>query len=172
MNLGPRLARIRLLLMDCDGVLTDGRLYYSANGEAFKVFNVRDGQGIAEWHRRGFLSGIVTGRGKDLLEGRAKELGIEFLRAVSNNKADDAAAIMNQAGVKPDETAFIGDDIPDIAAMRAVGFGFAVADAAEAVLGSADLVTTSRGGCGAVREVIDLILDAKSAYLSDDQPDR
>lgn len=157
-ELKSRMARIRLLLMDCDGVLTDGSLYFTESGEAIKVFNVRDGQGIANWHRAGFKSGVITGRGGPIVEARARELGIHFVRADSTDKAVDVAAIMKEAGVSAEETAFIGDDIGDLPAMNIVGMPIAVGDAVEKVRQAALFVTTLPGGKGAVREVVDDLL--------------
>jgi len=152
-------ANIRLLLMDCDGVLTDGRLYFSNEGEVIKVFHVRDGQGIVSWHAAGFQSGIISGRdsGK-IIQARADELGMKYVRTCSSDKVTDFREIITQAGVTADETAFIGDDIGDLELMRLVGFSVAVADATEEVRTAAAHVTEAKGGQGAVREVIDLLL--------------
>lgn len=153
----------KLLLMDCDGVLTDGRLYFSANGEALKVFHVRDGQGITAWHRAGFRSGIISGRdAEDILQVRAQELGMDYLSVRSDDKVRDLEAILVEAGVSAEETAFIGDDLGDLPVMKLVGFPVAVADAAPEVIAAAAYVTTAKGGHGAVREVIDLLLAEKS----------
>jgi 3-deoxy-D-manno-octulosonate 8-phosphate phosphatase (KDO 8-P phosphatase) len=148
-------------MMDCDGVLTDGRLYYSSSGESLKVFDVRDGQGIANWHASGSRSGIITGRGGDILEVRAAELGIEFVRSRSRDKAADLAEILPLAGVKQEEVAFIGDDVGDMGVMEAAGLSIAVADAVDDVIAIAAYVTTHNGGRGAVREVIDLLLKSR-----------
>ena len=115
--------------MDCDGVLTDGRLYFSKTGEAMKSFHVRDGQGISDWHNAGFTSGIITGRGGEIVGARAEELGIEFIIAQSNDKAEDVIGLMVKAGASPAETAFIGDDLGDLPALAEVGMPIAVADA-------------------------------------------
>ncbi|MGD9588160.1 MAG: KdsC family phosphatase [Pyrinomonadaceae bacterium] len=153
---------IRLLLMDCDGVLTDGRLYFSEVGEAMKVFHVRDGQGLALWHKAGFRSGIITGRrSESILRIRCEELGIEFLQTLSVDKVNDLGRIMADAGVTADETAYIGDDIGDLNVLKAVGFSAAPSDAHLSVHLVVDHVTSAPGGFGAVREVIDLLLAAK-----------
>lgn len=155
-------SRIKLLLMDCDGVLTDGRLYFSPSGEAMKVFHVRDGQGIVRWHQAGFRSGVITGRDAgEILEVRASELGIHFLKGRSADKVHDLEAILRDAAVTLEETAFVGDDLPDLAIMKRVGFPVAVADAAYEVKAAAAYVTRANGGSGAVREVIDLLLAAR-----------
>jgi 3-deoxy-D-manno-octulosonate 8-phosphate phosphatase (KDO 8-P phosphatase) len=153
--------KIKLLLMDCDGVLTDGRLYFTKTGEDMKVFHVRDGQGLAMWHREGFRSGIISGRSSEIVAIRAKELGINYLKIGSVDKVRHFAEIIKDAGLTPEEVAYIGDDLPDLLLMKEVGFSIAVADAAQEVLASADYTTEAKGGLGAVREVTDLLLKAK-----------
>ena len=118
--------KIKLLLMDCDGVLTDGRLYFSESGEAMKVFHVRDGQGIALWHKAGGVSGIISGRGSELLKARAAELEVKYLKAPSDDKVNDLEAILADAGVLLEEVCFIGDDVGDLKIMQRVGFSVAV----------------------------------------------
>ncbi|MDM7922935.1 MAG: HAD hydrolase family protein [Pyrinomonadaceae bacterium] len=153
---------IKLLLMDCDGVLTDGRLYFTARGEEMKVFNVRDGQGLALWHRAGFRSGIISGRDAgDIIKKRAEELGIEFVVTGSRDKVADLEEILGRSGVSASECAFVGDDIGDIEIMKRVGLGIAVADAEAATIGAAGYVTKKNGGYGAIREVVEMLLAAK-----------
>ncbi len=161
-----RAKKIKLLLMDCDGVLTDGRLYYTENGEQMKVFNVRDGQGIVSWHKAGFKSGIISGRdAQKILEARAIELGMHYIKARSHDKVKDFLDILQDAKVNPDEVAYIGDDIGDICLMQKVGLPIAVADAASEVLPHVIYKTKTKGGSGAVRELIDLMLSAKEIFL-------
>jgi 3-deoxy-D-manno-octulosonate 8-phosphate phosphatase (KDO 8-P phosphatase) len=163
MDLTEKARRIRLLLMDCDGVLTDGRLYFSANGEELKVFDVHDGQGLVSWHKAGFHSGIISGRGAAaIIKARADELGIRYLKTSSADKISDFRMIIADAGVLPDEVAYIGDDIGDIGLMGLVGLSVAVADAVAEAKQAAFLITESPGGRGAVREVTDLLLNAKT----------
>ncbi|HEX8288727.1 MAG TPA: HAD hydrolase family protein [Pyrinomonadaceae bacterium] len=158
-----RALKIKLLLMDCDGVLTDGRLYFSERGEELKVFHVRDGQGLANWHKAGFKSGIISGRdAKKILQVRATELGIHYIKTCSLDKAKDFEDILQDARVLPEEVAFIGDDIGDICLMRKVGLPIAVADAVNEVLSEAAIQTKILGGYGVIREVVDLILKAKN----------
>ncbi|QQS32923.1 MAG: HAD-IIIA family hydrolase [Acidobacteriota bacterium] len=152
------MANIKLLLMDCDGVLTDGRLYYSSSGEELKAFHVRDGHAIVEWHRAGNRSGIISGRSSKAVEARARELGIEFVYQGVTDKVAALNEILKAAGVDASEAAFIGDDIPDIKVMEAVGFSVAVGDAAADVKQIADLVTEAVGGRGAVREAVEHLL--------------
>ncbi len=161
MQIHDRAGKIKLLLMDCDGVLTDGRLYFSEEGEELKVFHVRDGLGLVRWHEAGFKSGIVSGRSSTIVEIRARELGIEFVRQASRDKFAAVVEIMEFSGVSADEVAFVGDDLPDIPAMHHICLGIAVADAVDEVRSAAQYVTHAKGGEGAIREVIDLLLDAK-----------
>src|SRR5689334_5665068 len=135
--------------MDCDGVLTDGRLYFSSRGEEMKVFDVRDGQGIVSCHRAGFKSGIISGRGAgEIINKRAEELNIEFVRTSSKDKVQDLKEIVNVLGLSLDEVAFVGDDLGDIEAMQTVGFAIAVADAVEETKRVAAYVTRANGGRG------------------------
>jgi 3-deoxy-D-manno-octulosonate 8-phosphate phosphatase (KDO 8-P phosphatase) len=158
-----RAKKVKLLLMDCDGVLTDGRLYFSERGEELKVFHVRDGQGLANWHKAGFQSGIITGRDAEkILHLRATELGIHYIKTCSLDKVRDFEDILQLAEVSSEEAAFIGDDIGDTCLLRKVGFPVVVADAAFEAIPDAILKTKANGGYGAVRELIDLILHAKS----------
>lgn len=155
--------QVTLLLMDCDGVLTDGRLYFSALGEEMKVFHVRDGQGLVTWHKSGYRSGIISGRGAgEIIKKRADELGIEFVRTDSGDKVRDLEEIILSLGIGPESVAYIGDDIGDIALMKRVGFPVAVADAVEETKLAAKHITNAKGGCGAVREVIDLLLASRA----------
>ena len=157
-----RARNVKLLLMDCDGVLTDGRLYFTGNGEEMKVFHVRDGQGLALWHKAGFRSGIITGRDAEkIIEKRATELGIHHIKARSQDKAKDFEDILQSEKISPDEVAYIGDDIGDICLMERVGFPIAVADAVSEVFSYIIYKTEKPGGYGAVREVIDLMLSSK-----------
>ena len=158
-----RARKIKLLLMDCDGVLTDGRLYFTENGEEMKVFHVRDGQGLALWHKAGFRSGIITGRdAQKIIEARATELGIHYIKARSRNKTKDFEDILQHAKAAPEEVAYIGDDIGDISVMEQVGLPIAVADAVDEIFPYIIYKTEKPGGLGAVREVTDLLLSAKN----------
>lgn len=152
---------IKLLLMDCDGVLTDGRLYFSAGGEAMKVFDVRDGQGIVRWHQAGFLSGIISGRGsREIIQKRADELGMRFVRTDSTDKVRDLVEIISALELTSESVAYIGDDIGDLEVMKRVGYSIAVGDAVPEVRDAATYVTMAKGGRGAVREAIDMLLSS------------
>ncbi len=161
MQVKDRARKIKLLLMDCDGVMTDGRLYFSERGEELKVFHVRDGQGLVIWHKAGFRSGIISGRDSKIVELRAKQLGIEFIWQGRKEKISAFHEIVAAAGVLPEEIAFIGDDTPDAEVFPFVGLAVAVSDAHDAVKAVAHYVTRVDGGRGAIREMIDLLLEAK-----------
>ena|ERR1035437_3645530 len=161
MTIEERARRVKLLIMDCDGVLTDGRLYFGPTGEELKVFFVRDGQGLAYWHKAGFRSGILSGRTNPIVEMRGRQLGVEFFWQGRKEKVSAFHELIAAAGVLPEETAFIGDDTPDAEVMPFVGLAVAVADALDEVKAAAHFVTKCNGGRGAVRELIDLLLAAK-----------
>lgn len=165
-DLGSRAAKIKLLLMDCDGVLTDGRLYFGSEGEALKVFHARDGQGIVDWHAAGFSSGIISGRNSPIVTLRASQLGIKYIKQGRPDKTVALDEILAEAGVAADEVAFIGDDSPDIPVFERVGFAVAVGDALEDVKAAAHYTTKLNGGQGAVREVVDILLAASSNQKS------
>ncbi len=160
-NVEERAAKIKLLLMDCDGVLTDGRLYFTENGEEIKVFNVKDGQGIADWHEKGFISGIISGRNSKAVERRAKELGIKYIKQGSKDKIKDFEDILADSNVSAEETAYIGDDLPDIQILKLVGLAVAVADSEKTLFEHSHIKTSKHGGYGAVRETINLIFKIK-----------
>lgn len=159
-----RASRVKLVLMDCDGVLTDGRITLLAEGDEQKSFHVRDGQGIVLLHQAGIRTGIISGRSSHMVERRAAELKIEFVRQGVRNKIRDFEDILKQAQVSSDETAFVGDDIADIALMQRVGFAVTVFDAIEEAKQFAHFITNKQGGMGAVREVTDLILKAQQKW--------
>ena len=159
-----RAARVKLLLMDCDGVLTDGRLWILDGGDEQKSFNVRDGLGLDLWHRAGLKSGIISGRKSSAVERRALMLGIEYVRQGSEDKIKDFEELLSLAEVEESEVAFIGDDLNDIPMMRRSELAVAVADASEDAMAAAHYVTGARGGFGAVREVIELILRAQGRW--------
>lgn len=159
-----RARRIKLLLMDCDGVLTDGRLELLENGDEQKTFHARDGQGISLFHRAGLKTGIISGRTSSAVERRAQELGISYVRQHAKDKIKALDEIMAEAGVSIDECAYIGDDLADIPVMLRVELAVAVADAVVETKQAAHYVTELRGGHGAVREVCDLILKAQGRW--------
>ena len=161
MDISDRARRIKLLIMDCDGVLTDGRLYFGPTGEDRKVFFVRDGQGLSYWHKAGGKSGIISGRSSPIVEMRGKELGIEYFSQGRSDKVTAFNEMIAAAGVSPDETAFVGDDTPDAEVFPLVGFAVAVGDAHQDAKKAAHYIAQNGGGQGAVREVIDILLAAR-----------
>jgi 3-deoxy-D-manno-octulosonate 8-phosphate phosphatase (KDO 8-P phosphatase) len=155
-------AAIRLLLLDVDGVLTDGRLYFGARGEALKVFHVRDGHGIKLLRASGVEVATVSGRRSAAVAARMRELGV---RHVIQGCADKVAALgrlTRRLDVDPLSAACIVDDTSDLPLMAAVGLACAVADAHPVVLAAAHWVSNSAGGCGAVRELCDALLRARA----------
>ncbi len=164
-QLGPDIIaaarRVELLVLDCDGVLTDGRLYFSSEGEAMKSFHVHDGQGIVSWQHAGFRTGIITGRTSPIARARAEELGIEFFLESVKDKAAALDDLIGKTGLSASQIAYVGDDLADLGPMRRVGFPVAVNNSVAELLDVAALVTSKNGGFGAVREVVDLLLKAK-----------
>lgn len=159
-----RAARIKLLLMDCDGVLTDGSLTLLDHGDEQKTFNVKDGHGLVLFHRAGLQSGIISGRTAKVVDRRARDLGVEFVRQGSLDKIKDFDALLREAGVEESEVAFIGDDVTDIPLMKRSELAVAVADAVEETRSAAHYVTQLTGGHGAVRETVELILKAQGRW--------
>lgn len=155
-----RLRKIKLLILDVDGVLTDGGLYYSESGEIMKKFHVRDGLGIKLLQRAGVEIAFVTGLQSKLVEDRAHDLGIAEVIQDCMEKEPAVEKLLQRLDLSWEEAAYIGDDMIDVAVMRKVGFAVAVADAAEGARRAAHYVTALPGGKGAVREVADLILEA------------
>lgn len=155
---------VKLLVMDCDGVLSDGRIIYDANGVETKNFHVQDGFGIELIHQAGIKTAIITGRSSPIVEKRAKELNITHFLQGRPDKLDALNEILADSGISLAECAYIGDDWVDIKALQAVGFAVAVANANGEVIKRVDMVTTRTGGQGAVRELCDLILKATGDY--------
>lgn len=151
-------SQIRLIVLDVDGVLTDGRVTLDADGREIKSFDVHDGQGIRIWLDAGYEIGIITGRSSRALTCRAQELGIRHVYQGSRDKARDFEDLLKRTELTAAESAMVGDDLPDLAILRKAGFPVAVRDAADEVKAAAALVTTRRGGCGAVREAIEHLL--------------
>lgn len=163
-DIEARLARVRLLLLDCDGVLTSGGVTWSGDGVEQKTFHIRDGLGIRLWQRAGHAAGIVTGRSSGIVQRRADELGMTIVRQGVEDKLAVVTAILEERGCPWDEAAFIGDDLPDLPCVMRCGLGVAVADACAEVRGAARLVTALPGGAGAVREVIERMLRARGQW--------
>ena len=157
------LGRVRMLVLDVDGVLTDGRLWYSARGETLKVFHVRDGHGIKQVIAAGIRVVVISGRRSPAVLRRCKELGIREVRQGIVEKLAEVRKLCLRHALALGEVACIGDDTPDVPVMRAVGLAFAVKDAHPDALRAAQRITRLAGGRGAVREVCDTLLKLRPA---------
>lgn len=155
---------IRFILSDVDGVLTDGSIVIDNAGVESKSFYVRDGYAIKLWRKAGFEFGLLTARNSQVVKLRAAELGIQLVRQGYSEKLPAAKEMMAHAGVDPSEVCYIGDDLPDLSVMYEVGLSATVADAAPEVKQAAKWVMQSPGGRGAVRELIERLLKAKSRW--------
>ncbi len=159
-----RAQNIRLLVLDVDGVLTDGRLYFDAKGETLKVFHVRDGHGIKLAQRAGLEVALLSGRRSDAAYHRARELGIVRFHEGLRDKVAVLEDIMASMGIEAAQVAAVGDDLVDLPLMSRAGLSVAVADAVPEVLAAAHWVTALPGGRGAVREVCDLLIKAQGKW--------
>lgn len=163
---------VRLLLLDVDGVLTDGRLTFGADGHRSKCFHVRDGMGLSLLRDAGVATGIISGRDDPFVRRRAEDLGIDRIRLGVRDKGIEIDRLTADLGLDPVRVAFVGDDVNDVPALRRVGIPIAVADAHPAILEFVRFQTLCRGGEGAVREVADAILGPAAAgpFLAGDPP--
>jgi 3-deoxy-D-manno-octulosonate 8-phosphate phosphatase (KDO 8-P phosphatase) len=157
----PALRRVQLLVLDVDGVLTDGRLFYGARGESLKTFHVRDGHGIKQVAAAGITVAIISGRKSAAVARRARELGIRHVTQGASDKLAALTRLARARSVSFEQCACVGDDTPDAPILQAAGIAIAVSDAHADALAVADLVTTRPGGHGAVREVCDWLLEAR-----------
>ncbi|MFL6602176.1 MAG: KdsC family phosphatase [Steroidobacteraceae bacterium] len=151
-------AAIRLLVLDVDGTMTDGRLYFGPRGEALKVFHVRDGQGIKHLDAAGIHVAVITGRKSKMTDVRCRELGVEHVIQGAQDKLAEFEKLRKRLKVEVSESACVGDDVTDIPLMKVVKLAFAVADAHRDAIRAAHIVTSLPGGQGAVREVCDYLL--------------
>ncbi|MBS1141292.1 MAG: HAD-superfamily hydrolase subfamily IIIA:Phosphatase kdsC [Proteobacteria bacterium] len=161
MDTKARAARIKLVVFDIDGVMTDGGLHYSDDGHEFKTFNVQDGLGIVLMKRAGIEVAIITGRTSNVVSCRAKDLGIEHVFHGVGDKRTVAGKLLEQLGLNWSELAFMGDDLIDLKAMAQCGLAIAPANARPIVKERAHAVTEAAGGHGAVREAVEFILAAQ-----------
>lgn len=159
-----RARKTRLLIMDVDGVLTDGRIIQDCHGHELKVFDVKDGHGIVMAHRAKLRTALISGRESESLTRRAEELGIELVFQKIWNKLEVYERILADTLLTHDEVGYIGDDVIDIPVLRRVGLAVAVADAVDEVKAAAHMVTQRAGGKGAVREVLEFILKAQGHW--------
>lgn len=159
-----RAARVTIVLMDVDGVMTDGRLYMGAEGYDGRSFHVRDGQGIRLGQRGGLIFGIISGREAKVVADRAAELYITEVHQGVYDKSECLRGVLARLDLPPDRACFIGDDLSDIAVMKKVGLAVAPGDAVPETCASAHYVTRCAGGRGAVRETVDLLLRASGKW--------
>ena len=158
------LARIRLLLLDVDGVLTDGRLLLDREGREYKSFHVHDAAGIVWWHRSGGLSGFLSGRGGEIVQRRARELGVHEVVLGRIDKAAAFAELLARRGLGAEQVGFVGDDLLDLPVLRAVGFAATVPEGRTEVKAAVHYVAATPAGFGAAREVIEVLLRARGAF--------
>lgn len=150
--------KIKMLVMDVDGTLTDGKIYMGNDGEVFKAFDVKDGYAIAHLYEVGIIPVIITGRKSKIVEQRAKELNIEEVHQGVDNKVEKLEEIANKYGLSLEEVAYIGDDLNDLDCMEICGLNGCPSDAVEEVAKVVDYVCKKSGGNGAVKEFIDYLL--------------
>jgi 3-deoxy-D-manno-octulosonate 8-phosphate phosphatase (KDO 8-P phosphatase) len=162
--LSAKLRRIRMLLLDVDGVLTDGGLYYSADGIELKRFHAHDGYGVVRAHRHGLRVGLISGRTTPIVDARAAVLKIEDVIQGTEDKVSALRTLQGKYGFEDEEFAFVGDELFDMPLLQTVGFSAAPRNARKEVKEIVDYVTTVDGGDGAVREVIDLILAVQQKH--------
>ena len=159
-----KLSKIKMVLFDVDGVLCNGDITYTDAGSEIKTFDVQDGLGVTLARMAGLKTGIITGRKSSIIERRAKELKIDYLSQGSFNKLPAYEKILKESGIDESEICYIGDDILDLPILDRVGFSVAVANGREEVKADCDYITVARGGRGAVREVIDIILKRQGKF--------
>lgn len=154
------------MVFDVDGVLTDGRLYYGAQGEALKVFDVRDGHGIRMLLANGVDVALLSARRSEIVAARARELGIPRAVQGAADKADAFGALLTESGLDAEQAGFIGDDLPDLPVLRIAGFAATVADGREELKAVAHWIAPCAGGRAAARALADFVLDAKGIDLA------
>jgi len=163
-NIIDRARRIKLLILDCDGVLTDGRIIMLPGSDEAKTFDVKDGHGIVMAQRAGLRIAIISGRKSSVVRARATELGVTHLYEMAWVKTEPYEKLLAEEGLTDEEVCYVGDDVVDIPLLRRAGLGVAVADAVEETKKHSHMVTERGGGRGAVREVIEFILKAQDKW--------
>jgi|LSQX01.2.fsa_nt_gb N-acylneuraminate cytidylyltransferase len=161
-RLEEKVSRLKCLLSDCDGVLTDGGMYYSEKGDELKKFNTKDGMGLRFIQENGFITGIITGEKIDLVRRRAEKMRVNELYCGVRNKMEVLDKICEKYNLEYEEIAYIGDDINDLEVLENVGLACTVNDGMDCIKEVADYITCVNGGRGAVREVVELILDLRN----------
>ena len=163
-SLAQRCRPVELLVLDVDGVLTDGAIVYGSGALEVKAFHVRDGSGLKLWHAAGKRSAILTGRSSSLVEVRASELGVGWVIQGAADKAAALDLLLARGPLSAEAVCYVGDDVPDVPVLRRVGLAVAVADACPAARAAAHYVTSAPGGRGAVRETIERILRCQGLW--------
>ncbi|MBI1892260.1 MAG: HAD family hydrolase [Burkholderiales bacterium] len=163
-NALARAARVRLMIFDVDGILTDGSLHYGADGELIKTFNVLDGHGIKLLQQSGIGTAIISARKSSIVERRASDLGIAHVRQGVHDKQAAFEQLLAETGISAEESGFIGDDVIDLPILLRTGFAASVPNAHAEVQSRVHYVTRAGGGAGAVRELCDFILRAQGKY--------
>jgi 3-deoxy-D-manno-octulosonate 8-phosphate phosphatase (KDO 8-P phosphatase) len=162
-----RAARTRMMVLDVDGVLTDGRLYYGPAGEALKVFDVRDGHGIKMLLAAGLGVALLSARRSEIVSARARELGIDRVLQGQSDKAAAFEGLLAQARIEAADCGYVGDDLPDLPVLRAAGFAATVADARDEVKAVAHWITPQPGGRGAVRALAEFVLRSQGVAFQE-----
>lgn len=168
-DLLEKASKVKMLVLDVDGILSDGKIIYDANGVETKAFSVQDGIGTKALGKYGIKTAIITGRTSPMVEKRANEIGIDHLVQGRDDKLVALQELLKDlqadgSNISVQDCAYMGDDLPDIKALQSVGFAATVPNAHSEVINRVDMVTTNAGGCGAVREVCDLILKGHGHY--------
>ena len=164
MTLEDRCRDIQLVLSDVDGVMTDGGVLFDNQAIETKKFYIRDGLGVKLWQRAGGQFGLLTGRTSHIVRVRADELDIDIVRQGVDDKLVAANQLFGELEIEPEQVCYLGDDLPDLPVLRAVGFAVTVADGCEEARQAADYVTVAAGGGGAVRETVEVILKAQGRW--------
>lgn len=172
MDFPTRARQLRLLLFDVDGVLTDGRLYYSSTGEEMQAFDVKDGLAFKLARQAGLSTGLLSSRGSAATERRARELGIDQVLLRQSDKEAAFDEILTRMGLAAPQVGYTGDDLPDLPVLLRAGLSFAPADAVAQVRSRVAVVLTAAGGRGAGREVVERVLAARGAWAPLVQPPR
>lgn len=164
MTLPRRCQPIEAILLDVDGVLTDGGIIYTDRGDELKVFHVRDGSGLKLWQKAGKRAAIITGRRSEIVVRRGLELGLKPVVQGADDKLAAFEKVLKELKLTPEKVCYIGDDLPDLGPMREAGLAVAVADACPEAIEDAHYTTAARGGQGAVRETVELILKSQGSW--------